>query len=99
MKRLIAWLQLVPKIIGAILEIESSIPFGKLGLQKLQLLLSAIRLVWDTEKEIREVFPWASLESLIKSAATAFVEILKQMGIMKSQPPVPTDNPSTAPVI
>lgn len=86
MKRLIAWLQMVPKIVGTIIELDSVIPFGKLGAQKLQLLITAIRLIWDTQEEVKKVFPWTELESLIKTAASTFVGLLKEMGVLKSQP-------------
>jgi len=81
MKTLIAYLQLLPTVIGAVQSLENAIPVPATGKQKLDLLLGIVKTAYDTEETVRREFPWEKLSSLISTAATSIVSALNALGV------------------
>jgi hypothetical protein len=85
MKTLIAYLQLLPTILGAVQSLESAIPVPATGKQKLDLLLSIVKTAYDTEETVRRDVPWEKLSALISTATASIVSAFNALGIFHHQ--------------
>lgn len=76
LRAIIAWLELVPIIIGAIRAIEVAIPESGQGAAKIAALRLAIEAGYDSVQDVLGAFGdvWPRIEALVKALVTRFNE-------------------------
>jgi hypothetical protein len=80
---LIAILQLLPAIIGAVQSIEAAVPIPAAGKAKLDLVLGTVTDVYNTEQAIQKQLPSDKLVPLVTGAITRVVTSFNALGVFK----------------
>lgn len=83
MSTLIAMLQLLPAIIGAVQSVEAAVPLPAAGKAKLDLVLGTVTDVYNAEQSIQKQLPSDHMVSLVTSAITRVVSAFNTLGIFK----------------
>lgn len=74
LRAVVAWLELVPILIGAIRAIEAAIPENGQGAAKLAALRLAIQAGYDSVQDVLGAFDdvWPRIEALVRSLVEKF---------------------------
>ena len=83
MTTLLALLQLLPAIIGAVQSVETAVPLPASGKTKLDLVLGTVTDVYNAEESIRKQIPNDQLIGMVTSTVGRVVTTFNALGIFK----------------
>lgn len=84
-----AGLKLFPAILDAVIAIDEKLQVAGIGSAKLELVIGAVKSIYDAEQSIQKAVDWKVLSTAVGNTASTIVSVLKKVGVLKSSGQAP----------